>query len=109
MARHTWILNPGPQSVFDQDVAVATAARFHFHSNLSRARLRDIALHQFKIAAGFADLCRFHFLFTNLVDGFWFSSVATPKLPACRSLKHRSHVNRGWFGIERSRPASPGQ
>jgi len=62
MARYTWILNPGRQSVFNEDIAVTNPARFNFHSNLSRARLWDIALHQFKIAAGFADLRRFHFL-----------------------------------------------
>src|SRR5713101_3491645 len=41
---------------------MANAARLYFHADLTRARLRDIAFHQFKIGARFADLCRFHFL-----------------------------------------------
>src|SRR4051812_46839360 len=61
MTRHTWILNARPQTVLHQDIAVANATRLHFHANLSRARLRNFAFHQFKIPAGFADLRRLHF------------------------------------------------
>src|ERR1043166_911003 len=39
MSWHTWILQPRPQTVFDQDIAMANAARVHFHPNLSCARL----------------------------------------------------------------------
>ena len=62
MTRHARILKPGPQTLFDEHIAVANAARLHFHANLAGARLRDIAFHQFKISTGFADLRRFHFL-----------------------------------------------
>src|SRR5207249_1058405 len=60
MARHTGILNPGPETFFDEHVAVANAARLHLHANLSRARLRDVAFYQFPISAWFADLRRLH-------------------------------------------------
>jgi len=62
MTRHPWILQTGPKSVFDQNVAVANAARLHFHADLAGARFGDFAFHQFKIPAGLADLRRFHFL-----------------------------------------------
>ena len=45
MTRHTWILNARPQTVLHQDIAVADATRFHFHANLTGARLRNLALH----------------------------------------------------------------
>jgi hypothetical protein len=61
MTRHTRILNSGPQTLFNEHVAVANAARLHFHADLAGARLRDVAFHQFKIPAGFADLGRLHF------------------------------------------------
>src|SRR4051812_35087738 len=61
MTRHTWILNARPETVLHQDIAVANATRLHFHANLPRAWLRNFALHQFPIPAGFADLRRLHF------------------------------------------------
>ena len=36
MTRHAWILQSGPETFFDKHVAVANAARFHFHANLCR-------------------------------------------------------------------------
>jgi len=60
MTRHTRKLKPRPETFFDDKIAVANTARFHFHANLPRARLRDIAFHQFKISAGFANLRRLH-------------------------------------------------
>src|SRR5438270_743837 len=60
-AWHTWILKSRPQTVFDQDIAVADATRVHFHADLSSARLGNVAFDQLKIPAGFADLCSFHF------------------------------------------------
>ena len=60
MTRHTRILEPGPQTLFDEHIAVANAARLHFHANLPGARLRNVALHQFPVSARFADLRRFH-------------------------------------------------
>jgi hypothetical protein len=61
VTRHTWILKPGQQSVLNQDVAVANAARLHFHAHLTGAWLRDIAFYQFPISTGLTDLCRLHF------------------------------------------------
>jgi hypothetical protein len=45
MTRHTRILKPGPQPLFDEHIAVANAARVHLHTNLPGARLRDVAFH----------------------------------------------------------------
>jgi hypothetical protein len=61
MTRHTGILKPGPETLFDDHIAVANAARLHFHANLPSTRLRDSAFHQFPISTGFADLRRLHF------------------------------------------------
>src|SRR5205814_3147120 len=61
MTRHTWILNSWPQAVLHQHIAVANATRFDFDANLPRSGLRDVALHQFPVSAGFADLRRLHF------------------------------------------------
>jgi hypothetical protein len=61
MTRHTGILKPGPKTLLDDEIAVANAARLHFHADLSRAWLRDVAFHQFPISTGFADLRRLHF------------------------------------------------
>src|SRR5439155_23737381 len=49
------------QSLFDEHVAVANAARFDFHAHPSSPRLRDSALDQFPISTRFADLRRLHF------------------------------------------------
>src|SRR5207253_1864056 len=48
MTRHTRILEPGPQTLFDEHIAVANAARLHFHTNLPSAGLRDFAISNFK-------------------------------------------------------------
>jgi hypothetical protein len=45
MTGHTRILKPGPETLFDEHIAVANAARLHLHANLSSARLRDVAFH----------------------------------------------------------------
>src|SRR5262245_47153319 len=58
MTRHPRILEPRPHPFFYEHVAVANAARFDFHSNLSGAWLWIGAFHQFQIAARFADLRR---------------------------------------------------
>jgi hypothetical protein len=44
MTRHTRILKPGPETLLYDEIAVANAAGFHFHTNLLSARLGDIAL-----------------------------------------------------------------
>src|SRR2546430_15653535 len=62
MTGHTRILKSGPQTFFNENVAVANAARFYFHANLPSTRLRDVAFHQFPISTGLANLCCFHFL-----------------------------------------------
>src|SRR5438046_936046 len=46
MTRDPGILKPGPQTFFDESVAVANAASLNSHAYLSRIRLRDIALSQ---------------------------------------------------------------
>src|SRR5207253_10128615 len=48
MTRHTRILEPEPQTLFDEHIAVANAARLHFHTNLPSAGLRDFAFRNFK-------------------------------------------------------------
>ena len=60
MPWHTGILQPGPETFFDKHVAVANAACFDFHAHLPGAGLRDIALYQFPVSTGLADLRRFH-------------------------------------------------
>src|SRR5256886_7288523 len=62
MTGHTRILKSGPQTFFNENVAVTNAARFYFHANLPSTRLRDVAFHQFPISTGLANLCCFHFL-----------------------------------------------
>jgi hypothetical protein len=61
VAWDAWVLEPRPQTVFDQDIAMANAARVHFHTNLPGARLGNVAFNQLKISTGFTDLCSFHF------------------------------------------------
>ena len=41
MTRHARILKPGPETFFDEHIAVANAARFDFHAHLPGARLRE--------------------------------------------------------------------
>ena len=41
MTGHARILKPRPETLFDERVAVANAARFDFHPNLSGARFRN--------------------------------------------------------------------
>ena len=62
MARHTRILKPGPQALFNEHIAVANAARLHLHAHLSSAGLTDVAFYQFPVSAWFADLRRLHFV-----------------------------------------------
>ena len=45
MSRHPGILKPGPAAFLDENIAMANAARLHFHANLPSARLRDVAFH----------------------------------------------------------------
>jgi hypothetical protein len=60
MTRHTRILEPGPQTLFDEHIAVANAARLHFHANLPSAGLRDFAFNYFKRSIRASDLCNTH-------------------------------------------------
>src|SRR5438105_2093130 len=61
MTRYPGILESGPNAVLNEHIAMANAARLHFHANLPGTWLRDIAFHQFKIAARFTNLRRLHF------------------------------------------------
>ena len=58
---HTRILKPRPSAIFHDHIAVTNPARLHLHANLPNAGFGDVALYQFKSAAGFADLRRLHF------------------------------------------------
>src|SRR6185312_10332385 len=55
MARNARIRNAGPRSFHDQRVTVAHPAGVHPDANLSRTGLRNLALHNLKTLAGFAD------------------------------------------------------
>ena len=57
---------------FYERVAVADAAGFHFNSHLVAGRIRNISFDEFEIAAGFADLNRFHFRHKGFLDEFGF-------------------------------------
>jgi hypothetical protein len=61
MTWHTGILKPGPQTFFDQRIAVANPARFNFHAHLPSVWLRDIALYQLPVFTWFAYLRHFPF------------------------------------------------
>src|ERR1051325_6413200 len=56
MTRYARILDSGPQAIFDKHIAVANAACFHFHADLSGAWLGNIAFDQFPISVRFSDL-----------------------------------------------------
>jgi hypothetical protein len=45
MTRHPRILKPGPETLFDDKIAVTNAARLYFHANLPNAGLWDFAFH----------------------------------------------------------------
>jgi hypothetical protein len=60
MTRDARIFDTGPQTFLYERVAVTNAARFDFDPNLSRTGLRNFAIDDFEIAAGFADLRDFH-------------------------------------------------
>ena len=77
MTWHSWVLKAGPETFLHQSVAMANAARFHFHTNLSGSRFWNVAFHQFKISARFADLCCFHFHGDNLATRFLRINEAT--------------------------------
>jgi len=43
MSGDAWILKAGPQSFFDENIAMTNAARFNFHAHLSRSWLRNFS------------------------------------------------------------------
>src|ERR1041384_2028127 len=49
MSRHTRILKSGPDSLFDEHVAMTNPARINFHAHLPNTRLRNVALYQLPI------------------------------------------------------------
>src|SRR5262249_23085754 len=61
MAGNTRILNAREDAVLCEVVAEANAAGLHFDADLARTGLGNIALDNFKIAAGFRNLDCFHF------------------------------------------------
>ena len=61
MSWYSRILQTGPETFLDQDIAVTNAAGFNFHAHLAWAGLRDFAFDQFKISTGSTDLRCFHF------------------------------------------------
>jgi len=60
MTRHTRILKPWPQTIFDERIAVANAAGLDSYPNLSIAGLRDFAFNYFKWPIGPSNLCDAH-------------------------------------------------
>src|SRR5436309_2032748 len=85
MTRHPGVLKPGPGTFLDENIAVANAARLHFDENLPRARLGDIALHQFPVAARLADLRSLHLLIHG--DLSFCLTLGTPPAPRLRSRR----------------------
>jgi hypothetical protein len=108
VARHPRIFEPWPQTVFDENVAMANSARFNFYANLSATWLWNVALDDFKISTGFADLCGFHFHICPLLVEFLFvSSTAQSDSGRIRlkwiqavRRKHGGPFRAGWFQIE---------
>src|SRR5579864_4520200 len=44
MSGYAWILKARPKSFFDENIAMTNAARFNFHTHLSRSWLRNFSL-----------------------------------------------------------------
>jgi hypothetical protein len=61
VTRHARILKPGPETFFDQCIAVANAACFDLHAHLAGTWFGNVAFDEFPIATGFAYLCCLHF------------------------------------------------
>ena len=61
MTGHTRILKSGPQTFFNENVAVTNAARFYFHADLSGVWLWNVAFDEFKVSTRFTDLRCLHF------------------------------------------------
>jgi hypothetical protein len=61
MTRHTGILKPGPETFFNQRIAMTNTARFNLHAYLAGTRLWNVSFDQFPIATSLAYLCHFHF------------------------------------------------
>src|SRR5438128_8925915 len=61
VAGHARILDARKNAVFRQMVAETNSAGLHLDAHLPSTRLRNFALHNFKVAARFRHLNRFHF------------------------------------------------
>jgi hypothetical protein len=61
MTGHPRILKPGPQTFFDQRVAMANPACLDLEAYLCGTGLGNVAFDEFPIATCFADLRCFHF------------------------------------------------
>src|SRR5215469_3690821 len=66
MPRNPWILNSGPEAFFHKNVAVTDATSLHLNSHLPWARIWDLTLNDFEIAAWLRDLCNSHWCYCNL-------------------------------------------
>src|SRR4051812_35973480 len=60
MSRDAWKLQPRPEAILHQHVAVANAAGFDFDPHLARSWLRNVPLDQFPFTLRFADLHYLH-------------------------------------------------
>ena len=60
MPRYAWILNPGPETLLHQRIAVADAARRHLDPHRSRPRRRNRPLDKLKPLLRSRDLCHAH-------------------------------------------------
>src|SRR4030095_12420441 len=61
MTRHPRILNPRPDALFYQRIAVTNSTRLDFHPDPSRLGFRNFPLHNFKRSLCLRDLHRAHF------------------------------------------------
>src|SRR5207253_11350232 len=71
MSRHSRVLKPRPETLFNQSVAMTNAARLHFYTNLTRVRLWNIPFYQYPISTGFPDLRRVHSLIHKYLVLVW--------------------------------------
>jgi hypothetical protein len=67
MSRNAWVFQSGHRPTLDQRVAVANTAGFNLDAHRAGARLRDLALDEFKGAIGSRDLYSAHFCHKTLL------------------------------------------
>src|SRR5689334_1488835 len=109
MTRHSRKLNSRPQTFFYEHIAVANTARFDFHTDLTSARLRNIALDQFPVTTCSTYLSGLHLVphAGSLLDdrvstrsGFWFvASSYHSSAISCMSMSTR--ISDNWHTFPR--------